>query len=404
MNILFISRCLPAPLHYGDRLMLYYLARELGSRGHRLDLLAFDPELEVDSGVESFENFAFVQSVREHSRSGFDYLLRLLKPFPNRADRSWHPPMWRAIEERIEAVPFDVLHFFGGIQVYEFRNLVYSRFPTLIVPYDSMTLLLERALDHAGQPLRWLSVWSQLAVARYYERRMYAGFGRVVTVAAADEARLRRLTPELQTAVIPNGVDCSPSALDERGEKTKTLVFVGNYAYPPNLDAGLILVKEILPRVQRKEPGARLLLLGANPPELLRKFAGADVEVTGLVPDVRVYLRRSTCFVSPLRSGAGIHNKILEAMAEGVPVVATPLSCEGIEVTPGENVLLGDSPAELAAGVLRLLGDGELRRRVGEGGLRLMSELYAWASVADRYEQLYSTVIAEFRGKVSEHG
>jgi polysaccharide biosynthesis protein PslH len=90
-----------------------------------------------------------------------------------------------------------------------------------------------------------------------------------------------------------------------------------------------------------------------------------------------------------------MRNKILEAMAMGVPVVATRLSFEGIEVVDGDHVLLGRTPADLAAAAVRLLRDEELRRRIGEGGRRLVLERYTWEGVAERYEAEYAAVISE---------
>jgi glycosyltransferase involved in cell wall biosynthesis len=136
-------------------------------------------------------------------------------------------------------------------------------------------------------------------------------------------------------------------------------------------------------------------LIGADPPASIRAEAGAEIEITGRVDEVRPYLRRSACLVSPLVSGAGIRNKILEAMAAGVPVVATPMSCDGIRITDGEHVLLGRTAAELAEAATRLLRDRLLRRRLAESAQALVRHEYSWARIAQRYETLYDSVIAE---------
>ena len=121
-----------------------------------------------------------------------------------------------------------------------------------------------------------------------------------------------------------------------------TLLFVGNYEYAPNQDAARILVERVLPRVRQALPDARLQLVGANPPGWLQALAADHIEVSGRVPDVAPYLARATVFVCPLRMGAGLKNKVLEALAMGIPVVATPLSVDGIAVRDGESALIAE--------------------------------------------------------------
>jgi glycosyltransferase involved in cell wall biosynthesis len=209
-----------------------------------------------------------------------------------------------------------------------------------------------------------------------------------------DETYLRRLAAGLPTVVIPNGVDGQYFHPGQPDGRSQTLAFVGNMAYPPNLHAARVLLTEILPRVRRQVPGTRAVIVGPSPPPHDSRDTQAEADLTGWVPDVRPHLEGAACFVSPLSSGTGIRNKILEAMAMAVPVVATPLSCEGIQVTDGEDVLIGRTPAELAAAATRLLGDESLRRRIGNAGRRLVLRDHTWEMVADRYEALYHDLIA----------
>jgi glycosyltransferase involved in cell wall biosynthesis len=305
--------------------------------------------------------------------------------------------MWEAIQDRLTRRNYDVVHFFGGVQVYEFRNLVVGSLPSIIVPYESYSLYLQRARALAQSPPDRLKLWAMSIMARRYESVMYGGFGRVVTVTEGDSACLRSLAPDLSTTVIPNGVDGSFFRQVGASDRPPSLVFVGNMSYPPNVLAALALIREILPRVKSEVTDARAIIVGPQPPAELTCLRGPDVEISGWVADIRPYLERSGCFVSPLTGGTGMRNKILEAMAMGLPVVATPMSCEGIKVTHGEDILLGRTPEELARAAICLLRDPSLSVRIAEGGQRLMREHHTWASVADQYEVLYDEVRSEWR-------
>ncbi|MCC7207606.1 MAG: glycosyltransferase, partial [Anaerolineae bacterium] len=152
------------------------------------------------------------------------------------------------------------------------------------------------------------------------------------------------------------------------------------------------LACEILPLVRARQPRARLQLVGNAPPPELRALdggPGAAIHVTGRVPDVRPYLESASVFVCPLRTGAGIKNKVLEAMAMGLPLVATPLSLDGIPAAAGEHALIAGTGDALAEAAARLLQDSALREHMGANNRRLIESKFTWGAVAARYEALY---------------
>ena len=114
-------------------------------------------------------------------------------------------------------------------------------------------------------------------------------------------------------------------------------------------------------------------------------------EVSGFVPDVVPYLARGTVFVCPLRIGAGLKNKVLEALALGIPVVATPLSVDGIDVRDGESAVMAPVD-QIAQKTIELLGDASLRDRLSKNGRELIESRYSWSQTADRYERLYDEI------------
>ena len=400
MNILLISRCPPYPLHFGDRLIVYHLARQLARRKHVIDLIAFSDRFEdIAERGHYADLFRHVTVVAEPPRTGFDYVTRLLMPslrFPRSAERAWSPGMWNAIRQHIEANNYDVAHLFGGIQVYEYAQAV-EPLPTIITPYESYSLYLRRVVENqqdAGQVAK-LKARLQWAMAQRYESWMFTPYRRVTVVSQRDEDELRVLNPALKIEVIPNGVDLDYFQPKDRQRQPHTLLFTGNYEYAPNVDAALRLAHDIFPKVQARFADAKLGLVGNAPPPELQALASDAITVTGLVPDMRVYLEQASMFVAPLRLGAGIKNKVLEALALRLPVVATPLSVDGISVEDGANVLVADTDEQIIAAVLRLFEDDELRERLGANGRSLIEKGYSWAQVAERFEALYGAVREE---------
>jgi len=386
-RLLMISRCPPYPLHLGDRLIVWHLARELSGRGWTIDLLAFAQfESDYDEINEYSQFFRDVELIPEGKRTPFSYVWRLIAAgsrFPQEESRCWSPGMWCAIQGKLGVWDYDAIHLFGGVQVYEFYHALRGQ-PALITPYESYSLYLKRQIAQAG---RWTDRIAQ-TIASQYERWMFTPYQSTVVVAQPDKDELLRLNPALDVRVISNGIDLAFFQPQPLPRKKKQLLFVGNYEYPPNVDAALVLAREILPTVHQHMPDVKLWLVGNAPPPEIQALASDTIEVTGRVPDVRPYLVEATVFVCPLRIGAGIKNKVLEAMAMGLPVVATPLSLDGIHAEPDESAVYAEVDG-FAEAVLRLLRDEGWQRRLSDNGMALIQSQYSWGKAADLYEALY---------------
>ncbi|MCY4061601.1 MAG: glycosyltransferase family 4 protein [Chloroflexi bacterium] len=388
-TVLLISRCPPYPIHLGDRLIIWHLARELSQRGYTIDLLALYDRADDPSLVATYGSFfRHIEIIPEARRGAGDYMRRILLPtarFPTTAEASFCPALWRMIDQYLSSHDYDLVHCFGAVSVYEFHSL-FARLPNVITPYESHALYLKSAARQ-GQ----LRARLRLPIARRFESFMFTPYDRTVVISAADRETLRQLQPALKIEVIANGIELERFQPRHRGRDAVTLLFVGNYEYGPNQDAVRVLVEQVLPQLREALPQARLQLVGLNPPDWMRALANDHIEVTGSVPDVKPYLARATVFVCPLRIGAGLKNKVLEALAMGIPVVATPLSVDGIRVQHGESAII--APVDrIAEETLRLLRDEDLRERISRNGRALIEAEYSWRRTADSYERLYAEI------------
>ncbi|HEY7943091.1 MAG: glycosyltransferase [Burkholderiales bacterium] len=146
------------------------------------------------------------------------------------------------------------------------------------------------------------------------------------------------------------------------------LLFVGGFRHPPNTDGVLWYASEILPRIRERLPGVKTWVVGADPPASIRALACDDLIIAGYVPDLAPYLEGCRLSISPLRYGAGVKGKVNQAMSFGLPVIATTPSIEGMHLTPGSDVLVGDDPQGFADAVMRAYRDQALWERLATGG------------------------------------
>jgi polysaccharide biosynthesis protein PslH len=186
--------------------------------------------------------------------------------------------------------------------------------------------------------------------------------------------------------VVPNTVDVAsfaavarPAAHDT-GDRAPSLLFTGNFGYPPNVDGAFALSGEVLPLVRQSAPRCRLVLCGRNPPAALLDLAAGDpgVTVTGKVPDVRPWLAGCDVLVVPLRHGGGTRLKILEALAAACPVVSTAKGAEGLEVENGRDLLLAETPDAISDAVLWCLGHRAAAAEMAARGRALVAARYSW--------------------------
>ncbi|MCH7614790.1 MAG: TIGR03087 family PEP-CTERM/XrtA system glycosyltransferase [Nitrospinae bacterium] len=177
--------------------------------------------------------------------------------------------------------------------------------------------------------------------------------------------------------VVPNGVDLE--FFTPRQNKAKdTLIFTGAMNYFPNIDGVSYFHREILPVIKREVPSVKFIIGGMDPHPSIKRLEGDGTVVTGYVPDMRDYLGRASVCVVPLRIGKGIQNKILEAMAMEIPVVATSAANNGIDATDGREILIADNPQTFARSVMELLSDAQLRESLAANARSFVEKHYSW--------------------------
>lgn len=244
------------------------------------------------------------------------------------------------------------------------------------------------------RPLSWLYAREGRKLLEW-ERQVARDFDASLFVSEAEARDFRRLAPESAHKVgyFNNGVDTeyfSPDHVFDSPIPTggPSLVFTGAMDYWPNVDAVLWFAREVLPLIRKAVPEVRFLIVGSRPGAAVQGLAGSGVEVTGRVPDVRPYLAHAAMVVAPLRIARGIQNKVLEGMAMGKAVVATPQALEGISAQVGAEVLVAEDAGAQAETVLRLLREPGTAGSVGAAARRRVAADYTWAPNLARLDAL----------------
>ena len=244
------------------------------------------------------------------------------------------------------------------------------------------------------------------------------GWAKAVTLVSEAEAELfRTFAPGGNVRVVTNGVDLDyfrPAAGTTPGGRSvpngtvaygegEGCVFVGAMDYRPNVDAACWFCCEVWPAVRRRRPGATFRVVGRRPAAAVRRLASLPgVEVVGPVPDVRPYLHGAAVAVAPLRLGRGLQNKVLEAMAAGRPVVASPQAVAGLGRGSGLPAVIAASPEEWAGEVIRLLGDPAARAALGEAGRRYAEARHDWGRCLAPFAELLGLGAADRPGPVTD--
>jgi len=258
--------------------------------------------------------------------------------------------------------------------------------------HDIESTKMERRARVERNPIRRIFAWVEGKKLRTYERHNCPKFDVNLAVSEVDRRALLSHCSNLKVEIIPNGVDTHFFAPRGNRADAKTLMFSGTMNYYPNVDALRFFLTRIWPLVKKISSDMRLLIVGKNPRGWIQQLPKRDprISVTGYVEDTRPYFEQAGIYICPIRDGGGTRVKILDALAMAKPVISTTLGCEGIEVTPGKNILIADTPDQFVQCIEILVKDGGLRERLGVEGRKLVVVKYSWEAIGARLCDLFS--------------
>jgi sugar transferase (PEP-CTERM/EpsH1 system associated) len=251
--------------------------------------------------------------------------------------------------------------------------------------------------QHKPWPLSWGYWWEGTRV-RSLEKRLASRFDFLSTITRSEHRTLLDLGADTPSDWFPNGVDNDFFAPVQSVEyDPDTVVFIGRMDYFPNQQGMFDFCANVLPLLKAKRPSVKLQIVGADPSPAVWKLGEIPgVTVTGSVPDVRPYVTRAALTVAPLRIARGTQNKILEAMAMGVPVVASHIAAGGVDAIPGEHLLAGDTPQEQCDAILSILDNPAERARLSKAGRERVLTNHAWPNSMKRLDAIIERCVKSY--------
>ena len=426
MRILFIVPYTPNPI----RVRPYEFVRALLRRGHAVTLATLwtSPTEQDDLNRLAQMGAHVISEPMPAWQSARNSLVALPAATPLQAVYSWQPALFRTLRTLVQEQQFDAIHVEHlrgsryGLELLHHLQSSRTRPPVVWDSVDCISHLFAQASAQSRSTKGKLMTRFELPRTERYEARLIRTFDHTVVTSTIDRAALLDLARQhgdkdspagsaagphvaAQVDVVPNGVDlvhfsyCGPEQ-----RHPNRIVFSGKMSYHANVTAALHLVDEIMPLVWAQRPDAEVWLVGKDPTPELRALAeklpgtanttGGRVVVTGEVPAMQDYIQGAAVAVAPLLYGAGIQNKVLEAMACGAPVVASPQASQSLAAVPGQDFLLASGPAEFARAILALLGSAELRAELGREGRRFVEKNHSWDSAVAQLERIYANCAA----------
>ena len=386
MRIVFVTSRFPYPVEKGDKLRAFHQIRLL-SQQHEVHLVAISHQHIAEADMKAMQPYC--ASVKVF------HIRKWLLPF--HLATGWLSGLPLQVSYFLDntikrKVQYHIIHLNPDHVICQLiRASPYVRALPFRKTLDYMDVFSE-GMRQMNEKHGWLGFPFQWEARRLaaYERTIYKDFDKHSIISSQDRSRLKLATSG-QVAIIPNGVDESFLDYNQPPHAGHDLVFVGNMGYGPNIAAANILVNKILPALKQKGLHPKVLIAGARPGRKILAFHNGDVTVRGWVEDIREAYADGRIFVAPMFSGLGLQNKILEAMAMGLPCVTTSMVNNAIGAEHGKEIIVADTVKEMTAWIERLMHNAEMHQRISVAAREFVTTHYRWEDQVRKLDEFIQT-------------
>lgn len=402
MRILMLTPSLPYPPHQGGALRNYGILHGLHAAGHHTTLLSFNGTYHLSQPTPLDTFCQQVETVPAPARSKAQRLRDMvLSAQPDLMRRLASDLFRQRLIEMLQQQAFDLVQF-EGLEMAGYLTDVRQHQPSAKTCYDAHNAefrLQENIFEvDRSSPRHWPAAAYSFVQARrikHFERDVCQQVDCVLAVSDEDAEALRPFRSDGRVAVIPNGIFAGiyNSTTEELDLGQHALVFTGKMDYRPNVDAMLWFAAEVLPLIQTQIPDVRLYIVGQKPHPRLETLRDKEhIALTGWVADVTPFLRAAAVYVAPLRMGSGTRLKILEAMAAGCAIAATPLAAAGLPDEARSALRIAESAPHMAESITSLLQNEAQRAKLGDMAKAVVHKHYDWPVLIPRLLAAYREI------------
>ena len=404
MNILYVCHRFPFPPKRGGKIRPFNMIRHLSASGHQVTVcsLARSPEeAEEGRGIAPY-CAAFEMAQVSDPVQTLRMVARLPLAKPSSMGYFYSASLRQRVRRLLSAQQWDLI-FVHCSSVAQYVEQV--RDVPKILDFGDMDS--QKWLEYANYKPFPLSLGYRLEGNKMLaaEKRLARLFDLCTATTRAEWETLEGYGTGVATDWFPNGVDAEFFCPSGEPYDTDTISFIGRMDYYPNQECMARFCEQIWPVLRSRRPNVKLLIIGADPSPEIRKLGDLPgVTVTGSVPDVRPFVRQSAVMVAPLNIARGTQNKILEAMAMGVPVVTSRVAAGGVDAESVKHFLVADTCEEYSAAILRILDDPAERQRLAVAGRKRMLSNHAWPHSMARLDEIIDRCVRNFsqsKGKLA---
>ncbi|MDD2982885.1 MAG: glycosyltransferase [Crocinitomicaceae bacterium] len=370
----------PFPLEKGDKLRAYYQIKDL-SKHFDIELICISDIQVTQENQNQLKDYCKNMHVFELRKIGIIWSLfkGIFNKKPFQVQYFYQPWIQRKINEIVlKSKPEHI--YCQLVRSSEYVKNYHECKKTLDY-MDALSKGIERRKKSAfGLKKELMKMESKRLTA--YERSIFDYF-EFHTIISKQDRQFILHPKQKKIQIIPNGVD--QKFFEFTSKKPHfDLVFTGNMSYPPNIEAALYIKNQLMPLLEKQLPTIQCLISGVNPTNILKKCASDNFIVSGWVEDIRDSYANAKIFIAPMMLGTGLQNKLLEAMAMGLPCITTTLANNALNAIPNQQILIADTENEFINQVNLLMNDVLFYQRIAENGQAFVKENYQWSVINDR--------------------
>lgn len=403
MNILFVCHRFPYPPNRGGKIRPFNMIRHLAQKHRVIVATLAHSQQEVAQGAELRNHcHEVLVEVIPSAKRWMRAMCALPTLNASSAHYFWSAKLDRRIQQLQSRMPVDAVIVHCAFVAPYVRRL---QAPFRMLDFGDLDS--RKWSDYAKyQPFPWSAGYALEAFKlQRIERKLASEFDQCTVTAQGEFQSYQEMGVATPCQVIPNGVDAEYFHVSgNRPEHSNVIVFLGRMDYFPNIAGILHFVKDVFPLVRKRNPGAHLRIVGSNPVPAIQKLSlEPGISVTGHVPDVRPHVHDAGVAIAPLSIARGTQNKVLECMAMGIPVVASPQVAKGVQAAPDHHLLVGHAPHQFADHVVQLLNNPELRGRIAGAGRKQVLSTHSWAASMKLLDSITDNVSGQYAALRRSH-